>query len=120
MGAEYVAEQGPRVLVIDVREAAELASPLGCVPWSRHVPLERITDVLRLGRGARVVLVSSQGHRASAAARMLELAGMSCVAALEGGMAGWRAAGFPIRRDGRIDPTLPEDVDAPLLQPERP
>lgn len=83
------------------------------------VPFERCTDVLALGPGARVVLVCDDAVRAGTAARLLELAGMTCVAALEGGLLGWRAAGLPTVTSGERPTRLPTDPDQALHQPER-
>jgi rhodanese-related sulfurtransferase len=120
IAADDAAEQGPRVLLVDVRPREELFGSLGFVPSSRHVPLERVAELLKLGEGARIVLLSNDGRRAGAAARLLELAGMKYVAAVDGGLLSWRAAGLPTTIDAaQLDPTLPADVDALLLQPER-
>jgi rhodanese-related sulfurtransferase len=120
IAADDAAEQGPRVVLVDVRPREELFGSLGFVPSSRHVPIERIAELIALGEGARVVLLSNDGRRAGAAARLLELAGMKYVAAVDGGLLSWRAAGLPTTTDpAQLDPTLPADVDALLLPPER-
>lgn len=121
IGADVVAEQGARVVIVDLRAREELLQPLGFIAGSVHVPLARIMEVRTLGAGARVVLVSRHGRRAAVAARLLELSGMPHVAALDGGLEAWRSLGLPTcRRDERIVDVLPGDPDAVLLQPERP
>lgn len=119
--AEFAMEQGPRVLKVDVRERAELCGPLGYIPTAIHVPLERITELTRLGSGARIVLISRNGRRAAVAARLLEMSGMETVAALDGGLLAWRAAGLPSSRDpAGVETEIPDDPDAPLRPVERP
>jgi rhodanese-related sulfurtransferase len=119
--AEFAMEQGPRVLKIDLRDREELTGPLGYVPSAVHLPLARVTELLKLGLHTRVVLISTDGRRASVAARMLELAGMTAVAAITGGLLAWRAAGLPSSRDpdGILD-TLPEDPDIAMRPSGRP
>jgi rhodanese-related sulfurtransferase len=119
--AEFTAEQGNRVLIVDVRAYEELTGPLGYIPTSVHVPLARVSDLVRLGPRARLVLVSKDGRRAAIAARLLELCGLTTAAALEGGLLAWRAAGLPCTREAQgIVSDLPADVDAILDSPVRP
>jgi rhodanese-related sulfurtransferase len=119
--AEFAMEQGPRVLKIDLRERDELTGPLGYVPTAIHLPLGRVTELLQLGLDTRIALLSTDGRRASVAARMLELAGMTAVAAISGGLLAWRAAGLPSSRDpnGILD-TLPGDPDYAMRPSGRP
>lgn len=96
----FVAEQGQLVRILDLRETAELVGPLGHIPAVTHLPMERLGEVPRvLDRETCVVLVSQHGDRAGVAARYLEALGMHRVAALQGGMAAWRAQGYVCLRD---------------------
>lgn len=100
---EVVAELGRRVYLGDVREAAALTGPLGHIPGAVPIPLERLADA-RVGApdDAMVVLVCDDGKRSDVAARYLEALGMTHVAAMEGGMARWKALGFATSRDPKV------------------
>jgi len=117
---EAAVDQGARVLFVDVRDEHELTGPLGYPTSAIHVPLGRLMELLRLGHGARIVLLSGQGDRAVVAARLLELAGMKYVAAMTGGIHAWRDLGLPVSYDlDEVRRELPEDADAPLVVPPR-
>lgn len=110
---EAVAEAGRRVHVVDVRDRAEVCGALGHVPGSVVVPLVDLPQVFRtLGELAVVVLVSNHTDRAGRAAQYLEALGMRFVAAMEGGMARWKALGLATSRD--------EAVFANVLRPAAP
>jgi rhodanese-related sulfurtransferase len=120
VAADAVAEQGARVVLVDIRPSADLVGPLGFICGSVHVPLERLMEVRQLGAGARVVLVSDRGRRAAVAARLLELSGMTHVAAMDGGVQAWRELGLPSTRDlARVRATLPVDPDAAIRQSDQ-
>lgn len=101
--AEFVAEQGRAVQIIDVRERDELTGSHGHIPGSIWVPLsevERITrDVLE---DSLLVMVCDDGNRSHEAALQLTALGMTWVAALEGGVRAWRDRGYEAVRDGSI------------------
>lgn len=108
LNPEFVAEQGKKVRIIDVRPREEFCGPLGHIPGAIHLSLERVPEVMqRLGKSTPVVLVSNRTDRAGKAAQFLELLGMDHVAALEGGMAAWKSLGFMTLRD-------PAGFDRPL------
>ncbi len=122
---EWVAEQCRSVWVIDVRERDELVGPLGHIPGSTWVPLERVAEVpAKLGREVPVVLVSRSGRKAGRAALYLQALGMKYVASMAGGMLAWKSAGFSTSRHERVferelEPhPLGEDPAIPLT-PER-
>lgn len=99
----FVAEAGPRVWIIDVREDDELVGPLGHIPGIWRTTLSRIGDVAAtLTANRPVVLVCSDGVRSGTGARYLSALGMTTVAALEGGMEYWRASGYGVSRDPAI------------------
>ncbi|MBA3541065.1 MAG: rhodanese-like domain-containing protein [Deltaproteobacteria bacterium] len=98
--ADFIAEQGQLVRILDVREEAELIGPLGHIPSVTHVPLSKIGEVpALLDRETCIVIVSARGGRAGVAACLLEELGMNRVAAMEGGMAAWKQLGFTTLRD---------------------
>ncbi|MGH8277253.1 MAG: rhodanese-like domain-containing protein, partial [Steroidobacteraceae bacterium] len=83
--------------LIDVRE--ELIFSRGHLLWARSVPLSRIE--LRFARlvprkATRVVLVDDNDGLALRAADILSRAGYSDLSYLDGGNAGWAAAGFEL------------------------
>ncbi|HJL18091.1 MAG TPA: rhodanese-like domain-containing protein [Sandaracinaceae bacterium LLY-WYZ-13_1] len=99
----FVAEAGPRVWIVDVREDGELTGPLGHIPGVWRMPLGRIAEVATALRAyTPVVLVCDDGSRSSTGARFLEALGMTTVAALDGGMAHWRTKGFGVSRDAEV------------------
>ena len=84
-----------RVLVIDVRDAAEAASFR--LPGAVAVPLEDFADpdvverLLERAAGRRLVTVCPVGRRSAAAARVLRAAGADDAVHLEGGLRAWLA-----------------------------
>lgn len=92
--AELVArlEADPTTVLVDVREAAELA--VVSVPGARHVPLARVLDgsaVPDLPRDRPVLVLCQVGARSALAARTLRAAGVDAVN-VEGGVLAWLAA----------------------------
>lgn len=94
LSPRFVAEIGRGVVLVDVREPAELDGPLGVVPGSVNVPLEHIDEVASLPVDALIVLVCGHGGRSLAAARRLGTLGMTHVAVLDGGVAAFREDGY--------------------------
>lgn len=90
-------ECGPEVQVVDVREPAEFAGPLGHLRGARLIPLGELPQRLaELDRARPVVTVCRSGTRSAQAALMLARAGFAEVANLSGGMLRWRAVGNPV------------------------
>ncbi len=80
-------------VVLDVREAAELAD--GRIAGSAHIPLGQLpARVVELERGRPVITVCRSGGRSSQAAQFLSGQGYD-VANLDGGMTRWIAEGRP-------------------------
>lgn len=99
----FVAEAGPRVWIVDVRDHHELLGPLGHIPGVWRMPMDRVSEVASvLTAYTPVVLVCSDGVRSSTGARYLSALGMTTVAALDGGMVGWKANGYGVSRDDGI------------------
>ncbi len=98
--ADFVAEQGQLVRILDVRDDDDLRGPLGHIPSVTHVPLAELGEVPRvLDKETCIVVVSARGGRAGTAARYLEELGMQNVAAMDGGMVAWKQLGFTTLRD---------------------
>jgi rhodanese-related sulfurtransferase len=84
------------LLVIDVRDVAEYKS--GHVPGAINIPqrkLERQLD--KLGEAKGVVLYCINGRRTRLAEQTLIENDVPGVLHLEGGLMGWRQAGFGVR-----------------------
>lgn len=93
-------ERGDDVLVLDVREAEELA--IASVPGARHIPLGELS--MRAGelsewKSRDVVCMCHHGMRSARAQQILESAGFSQVFNLTGGIHAWSL---------RIDPSVPQ------------
>lgn len=102
---EFVAAQGRRVRLIDVRDQHELDGPLGQLPGADWIPfddkeIERLAQ--RLDHDDPVVFVARTDERSKKAAQICERLGMRMVAALEGGVVAWKAQGFATVRDPRL------------------
>jgi rhodanese-related sulfurtransferase len=81
-----------RAVIVDVREPAEYAQEH--VEEALSVPIAELTPE-RLPDGATAVLYCGAGKRACAAAQRLMGSGCLDVKVLDGGLAGWKAAGLP-------------------------
>lgn len=100
VSADFVAEQGQLVRILDVREEADLCGSLGHIPAVTHLPLSAIGAVPQvLDPETCVVVVSHRGGRAGIAAHVLEELGMKRVASMDGGMVAWKQLGFTTLRD---------------------
>ncbi len=91
---------GEEITVIDVREEAEFA--LGHPLFAAQIPLRRIEleGPWRLPRRDVPVVVYDNGQGAAEAARaQLVALGYRNALVLEGGLAGWRAAGYEVFED---------------------
>ena len=114
-------QKGQEPLIVDVRNAEEYEDlRLGDVG---NIP---ITDSARftklLAKGTPVVTVCNSAYRSSMAIGLLERAGFTDVASLDGGVDAWIDAGLPTK--GRMTKntvaavklSLPEPIDAAMLQ----
>ena len=80
-------------VVLDVREAAELAE--GRIAGSTHIPLGQLpARAVELDRERRIVTVCRSGRRSARAAQFLVGQGYD-VANLDGGLTRWAAEGRP-------------------------
>jgi glyoxylase-like metal-dependent hydrolase (beta-lactamase superfamily II) len=88
-------------VVLDVREPEEFTGELGHVEGALLVPLDALASRLPklIGYMEReVVVVCRAGARSGSAAAMLQRAGFTRVANLEGGMLAWALEGLPVQR----------------------
>lgn len=82
-------------LLIDVREDAEWAHSR--IPGAKHLGkgiLERDIEELVPDTSAELVLYCGGGFRSALAADALRLMGYSAVSSMDGGLRGWREAGY--------------------------
>jgi rhodanese-related sulfurtransferase len=89
------------VVVLDVREPVEWEAHIaGAIQVPRGV-LEFVADPSsprhreELNPASRIVVYCRSGHRAALATSSLKAMGFENVANLDGGLAGWKAAGLP-------------------------
>jgi rhodanese-related sulfurtransferase len=84
----------PDAVVLDVREAAELAE--GRIAGSIHIPLGQLpARAFELDRNRPVIAVCRSGGRSSQASQFLATQGYD-VANLDGGMTQWSNEGHPV------------------------
>jgi len=95
----FALEMGPGVHLVDLRDTAAAAGPVGYIPGSVFPEAAALDAQARRSDRLPLVLVSRDGVEAAALARRLEAAGATRVAAMEGRLAAWRAMGFGISRD---------------------
>lgn len=85
------------ILLIDVREKAELTGPLGAMEGIVHLPIGqlagRLTE-LQEYKQKDIAVVCRSGARATTGAQILKKAGFAKVYVLTGGMIAWRNQGF--------------------------
>ncbi len=88
------------LLLVDVREEAELLDPLGHVHGARHVPLARLlADGLPdVAPETPVALMCKAGGRSARAAASLVARGFTEVYSVTGGMIRWNAEERPVAR----------------------
>jgi glyoxylase-like metal-dependent hydrolase (beta-lactamase superfamily II)/rhodanese-related sulfurtransferase len=88
--------QGP-VQILDVREPDEFTGPLGHIDGAVLIPLGQLAArVDELARDRPIVAVCRAGSRSAQATAILQQAGFSEIANLNGGMLRWRAEGYPV------------------------
>lgn len=88
-------DQG-HILLVDVRETSEYAAEH--IPGSTLDPLSRFRAERYADLQEPIVLVCQSGRRAQQVAAQLSQTGIRNVRVLANGIAGWKAAGFPLER----------------------
>ena len=92
-------DEGKAVRLVDVRSPAEYESVH--IDGAESLPLDRFAphDVKSAGQdGGSCVLICQSGIRAGKAATILSDAGCQDFKILDGGVAAWQAAGYPVIR----------------------
>jgi len=89
-------------VVVDVRATDEYVA--GHLPDSRNIPLEQLEE--RVGelenkKDVPLILICQTGARSAGACKQLEKQGFTRVNNLEGGIAGWRTAGLPLKKGAK-------------------
>ena len=92
-------DAGEKLLLLDVRSAADFAGEKGHIAGALNIPLEELAA--RLGelesrREQPVLLVCTTDRRSSKAAAQLAAAGFAQVQVVQGGMSAWRERGWPV------------------------
>lgn len=88
-------EEGAAPLTIDVRTAEEFAS--GHVPGAINIPFDEVAARIgEIDATHGVALYCMVGPRARKGEAALQAAGYEKVLHLEGGLAAWKEAGFPV------------------------
>ena len=90
-------DKGERMFLIDVREESEVAG--GRIPTARHIGkgvIERDIEAAVPDQATEIVLYCGGGYRSALAALNLQKMGYTNVISMDGGMRGWKDAGFPV------------------------
>ncbi|MBX3272654.1 MAG: rhodanese-like domain-containing protein [Sandaracinaceae bacterium] len=102
VSAAWTRAHAGEVVILDVRERAELLGELGAIDGVVHLPLGRLAEAsARYAPDTPLVIVCRSGARSGAAATALERAGFTRVASMQGGMLAWRADEAGARRATR-------------------
>jgi phage shock protein E len=89
---------GTAPVVIDVRTAEEYAA--GHIPGALNIPFDEVAQrISEVDAPHGVALYCMVGPRARKGESALLNAGYASVLHLEGGLAAWQAAGFPVERE---------------------
>lgn len=92
-------DAGEKLLLLDVRSAADFAGEKGHIAGALNIPLEELAarqGELESHREQPVLLVCTTDRRSSKAAAQLAAAGFAKVQVVQGGMSAWRERGWPV------------------------
>ena len=92
-------DAGEKLLLLDVRSAADFAGEKGHIAGALNIPLEELAarqGELESRREQPVLLVCTTDRRSSKAAAQLAAAGFAKVQVVQGGMSAWHARGWPV------------------------
>ena len=92
-------DAGEKLLLLDVRSAADFAGEKGHIASALNLPLEELAarqGELESRREQPVLLVCTTDRLSSKAAAQLAAAGFAKVQVVQGGMTAWRERGWPV------------------------
>ena len=99
---QTVEEHAAEIAIIDVREPDEFVGPLGHIRGAKLIPLGQLgARVDELPRDRPLVIACRSGARSAHATLMLQRAGFTRVANLNGGMLRWRGEGHAVETGGQ-------------------
>jgi sulfur dioxygenase len=99
---QTVEEHAAEIAIIDVREPDEFVGPLGHIRGAKLIPLGQLGARLdELPRDRPLVIACRSGARSAHATLMLQRAGFTRVANLNGGMLRWRGEGHAVEMGGQ-------------------
>ncbi len=86
----------PALTIIDVRDRTEfnLSHIMGAIPMPLNEPADRVLNTLELGRD--IYVYGATDEETSLGARQLREAGYQNVSEIRGGLAAWKAVGYPV------------------------
>ncbi len=86
----------PALTILDVRDRSEfnISHIMGAVPFPLNDPDNRVLDKLELARD--IYVYGATDEETAAAAAQLRKAGYQNVAEIRGGLAAWKAVGYPL------------------------
>lgn len=86
----------PALTIIDVRDRRKfnITHIMGAVPMPLDEPTDRVLDKLELGRD--IYVYGETDEETAAGATQLRAAGYRNVSELRGGLAAWKAVGYPV------------------------
>jgi rhodanese-related sulfurtransferase len=86
----------PALTILDVRDRREFNTShiMGAVPMPLNEPTDRVLDKLELGRD--IYVYGETDEETAAAAAQLRAAGYENVSEIRGGLAAWKAVGYPV------------------------
>ncbi|HEY9633851.1 MAG TPA: rhodanese-like domain-containing protein [Coleofasciculaceae cyanobacterium] len=86
----------PALTILDVRDRSKFNSShiMGAVPMPLNEPTDRVLDKLELGRD--IYVYGDTDEEAAVGAAKLRAAGYTNVSEIRGGLAAWKAVGYPV------------------------
>ncbi|HAA26937.1 MAG TPA: rhodanese-like domain-containing protein [Cyanobacteria bacterium UBA8553] len=86
----------PALTILDVRDRTEfnISHIMGAVPMPLNESTQRVLNKLELGRD--IYVYGATDEETAAAAALLRNAGYQNVSEIRGGLAAWKAVGYPV------------------------
>jgi len=101
--ADFVAQLGHVVHLIDIRSEDEIAGPIGYIPGVNWFPKEEKEKILNaFPKDALIAIVCSKDSDSREVVRFLKANGHPFAAVMAGGMRTWKLMGFASARDPKI------------------